>query len=589
MTDPGHTAQASLEMQQDTLAVPFTDSRRLTGPNLYFDDCGAVLESTAPPTSLQVDAWRARVVQARRLLAWPDGALAVRPHRGGAALAFAAPADQLFTATEVNEWAWSAACAMPVLHAPGHPAIRDDALAAATLKAMADNEREPALMALLGEAARHAAPVLWDDDALSIGLGATSRTWPRAALPLPEAVPWSDLQPVPVALVSGSNGKTTCVRLIAACCREHGWRSAWNCTDGLFADGVLIEAGDYSGPAGARAVLRHAQAQAAVLETARGGLMRRGLAFDRADVALVTNISADHFGEYGIDDLDGLAEAKLVLARGLKPDGVLVLNADDETLRRHAPTDVPAAWFSLDAAHPLIRMQIAAGGLACAMDGGRLLLFRQSEVHDLGAVVDMPLSVGGAARYNIANLAGAALAAAAMGVDHDAIRRTLAGFGARREDNPGRLQRWHVDGIEVLVDYAHNPEGLRGLLDVAAGMRAGQGRLGLVLGQAGNRGDAEIADLARTAASFRPQRVVLKDLDGYLRGREPGSVPVLLREALLEAGVAADDIATELAEVDAVKALLAWALPGDVLVLPVHALAAREAVTGVLDRIATAS
>ncbi len=574
-------------MRPDSVAAPFTDSRRLTGPNLYFDDCGAVLETTTAPTPAQVDAWRERVGQALRMLAWPAGALAVRPHRGGAALAFAAPADQLFTATEVNEWAWSAACAQPVLHAPGHPAIWDDALAAVTLRSMAADERDPAMIALRSEAERHATPLLWDDDSVSVGLGATSQTWPRAALPVPDKVPWSELRGMPVALVGGSNGKTTCVRLIAACCRENGWRSAWNCTDGLFADGALIEAGDYSGPAGARAVLRHAQAQAAVLETARGGLMRRGLAFDRANVALVTNISADHFGEYGIDDLDGLAEAKLVLARGLKPDGVLVLNADDETLLRHAPAGVPTAWFSLDADHPLIRAQAADGGLACAMSDERLLLYRHGAVHDLGAVAEMPLSVAAAACYNIANLAGSALAAAAMGVDLDAIRRTLAHFGARREDNPGRLQRWHVDGIEVLVDYAHNPAGLRGLLEVAAGLRAGSGRLGLVLGQAGNRGDAEIRDLALTAASFRPQHVVLKDLDGFLRGREPGSVPALLREALLETGVAAADMETVLAEVDAVRALLAWARPGDVLVLPVHALGAREAVSAILEGIAS--
>jgi cyanophycin synthetase len=565
-------------MRPEPVTAPFTDSRRLTGPNLYFDDCGAVLETTAPPTPAQVDAWRARLAQARGVLAWPDGAVTVRPHRGGAALAFAAPADQLFSATEVNEWAWSAACARPVLHAPGHPATWDDEVAAVTLKAMAGDEREPALLALIAEANRRRVPCLWDDDVVSIGVGAHAQVWPRRKLPSCNLLTWPASHSIPTALVTGSNGKTTSVRLIAACCRAQGWSSAWNCSDGLFADGQLIEPGDYSGPGGARAVLRHPGAQAAVLETARGGIMRRGLAFAAADVALVTNISADHFGEYGIDDLDGLAAAKLVLARGLRGGGTLVLNADDAVLQRHAPPDVRIAWFALDGRNERVR----GDADACFVAGERLHLRWQGMTHDLGAVSAMPLSLAGAARYNIANLAGAALAAAAMGVGVDAIRHTCASFGASRDDNPGRLQRFTLDGVEVLVDYAHNPEGLRGLLQVATALGGG-GRLGLVLGQAGNRSDADIRALARTAATFNPHHVVLKDLDGFLRGRQPGEVPALLRAELSRAGMPEAHMETVLPELDAARRLLAWARRGDVAVLPVHSLAARAALTGLLE------
>ncbi len=561
--------------------TPFEGSRRLTGPNLYFGGCGVVLETRAEPTAAQIERWRERVAWAVDALGWPEPGPVVRAHPGGAALAFRAEPDQLLTATEVNEWAWCVARAAPILHAPGHPAIDDETAALRTLRSLAAAERDPALRALVAAAATRGVDLLWDDEEVSLGLGAGSLRWPRDTLPDPRAVAWERLHRIPVALVTGSNGKTTTVRLIAACCRAQGWRSGHNCTDGLFLDGALVEPGDWSGPAGARAVLRHEQVDAAVLETARGGILRRGLAFDAADVAVVTNISVDHFGEYGIASLADLAQVKLVVARGLRPAGRLVLNADDPELRAAAPAHPTLAWFAAELDDPFLTAQCAQGRSICGVRQGRLVLVRAGLGHDLGAVADMPLSVAGAARYNIANLAAAALAAEALGIAPTAIATTFAHFGSRRSDNPGRLQRWSLGGAEVLIDYAHNPAGLEGLLAVARAL--GGQRLGLLLGQAGNRGDAEIAELARTAARFSPDVVVLKDLDGYLRGRAPGEVPRLLGTELERSGVPAARIRTVLPERSAARTLLALARAGDVLVMPMHALAARTALTRLLD------
>ena len=201
-----------------------------------------------------------------------------------------------------------------------------------------------------------------DDDTLSIGEGRGSRAWPSGALPAPAAVPWAALQAIPKALVTGSNGKTTSVRLLAAALRAQGLHVGHSCTDGVFVDGVAIASGDWSGPAGARSVLRHPQVEAAVLETARGGILRRGLAVTRADVALVTKISADHFGEYGVHDLDDLAQVKLTVARAIDARGLLVLNADDAVLRCHAALlTCPLAWFARDDDHPVLQAQRAGG------------------------------------------------------------------------------------------------------------------------------------------------------------------------------------------------------------------------------------
>lgn len=538
-----------------------------------------------------LDAWRARVDEARGFLRWPKAATVVRRHARGAALALAAPLDQLFSATEVNEWALLAALpsarqALPAFHAPGHAAPWDRDSAEQTLRRYAAAERRPPLVALEAAAQAHGVRLLIDDEELSLGGGAGCRSWPLAALPTPDAVDWNALHDIPVALVTGSNGKTTTVRLLAAMLQAQGRRCAYSCTDGLFANGERLRGGDYSGPAGARAVLRHPHAEAAVLETARGGILRRGLALRRADVAVVTNISVDHFGEYGIHDLDGLADAKLVVARTLHSVAApLVLNADDSVLRRRAPRDgVTLAWFALDDAHAELRAHRAQGGATCGIADDVLRLHWRGATVELGAVEQMPLSFAGRARYNLANIAAASLAAAAMGVPFEVIKEVLTRFGRNHADNPGRLQHWDHDGIRVFVDYAHNADGLRGLLEVANAQRAEPGRLGLLLGQAGNREDAEIRELAAVVAKFLPDRIVLKELSGMLRGRVPGEVPALLREALLQHAVPAAALQTCFDEEAAARSLLTWARAGDVVVLPLHGPAARDTIVALLDR-----
>lgn len=571
--------------------LPFDDSRRLTGFNVYFRGIGAALETSAiAPDDDLLDGWRTRVAQMRAALGWPDAPLAVRRHASGASLALQAPLDQLFTATEVNEWAWlatlSARRGVDVgLHAPGHPPAWDESSALTTLRAFADAERQPALLALAQAAEQHQVSVLIDDAAVSLGMGSGMRCWPRAQPPAPAEVPWAALHDVPLALVTGSNGKTTTVRLLAAMLRAQGWCTGHSCTDGVFVDGVPVEAGDFSGPAGAREVLRQPHVQAAVLETARGGMLRRGLAVERADVAVVTNVSDDHFGEYGIHDLPALAEVKLTVARALAPGAPLVVNADDAVLVARASAWSPSlAWFALDDAHPVLQASRARDGSTCGADGDRLRLFHRGVAHDLGSIAAMPLSFAGAARYNVANIAAATLAAAILGVSAATIADVLARFGASHADNPGRLQHWRFGDLQVFVDYAHNPDGLRGLLGVATRLR-GLGRLGLVLGQAGNREDADIRELAAVAAGFRPDRVLLKDIAGYMRGREPGEIARLLRDELLTQALPAQAIAECLDELDATRSLLAWAHDGDVLVLPIHGVLARRAVVDLMDRL----
>ncbi len=410
-------------------------------------------------------------------------------------------------------------------------------------------------------------------------------------LPEPGDVPWAALRDIPTAIVTGSNGKTTTVRLIAACAQAHGWHAGFNCTDGVFVDGEALLGGDYSGPAGARRVMRDRQVEAAVIESARGGILRRGLAIWRAQVAVVTNVSPDHFGEYGIYDLDGLADLKLSVAAVVDAEGLLVLNADDallsnkvRDLKRRYGRCPPLGWFALDADHPRLREHREAGGSTCGVRNRRLALTHAGTTHDLGVVAAMPLTVDSRATYNTANLAAAALSAIKLGIAVPTITTVFARFGANAADNPGRLMRYNVGGVCVLVDYAHNPDGLRGLLQVARHLRREGGRLALLLGHAGNRQDEDLKAVARVAAESRPDLIVVKEDESMLRGRAPGEIPAILRATLLECGLPDSALPVRMSELEAATYALDWARPGDVLVLPMHSTVARSSIVALLER-----
>jgi cyanophycin synthetase len=560
----------------------------------------------------EISAWRARVEHVGADLGWADRRCVARRHARGVLLAISAPTDQLLLATEVNEWAL---CATLTQRDPKRWAGLEDALVTAAMensnpdaalapdllpvieesaararfKKLSALEASPKLRALIKEARDRSLPHFADDTELTLGAGRGGRSFLLERLPAADEVPWDELSDIPTALVTGSNGKTTTVRLVAACARQHGWRPGYNCTDGVFIGEETVANGDYSGPAGARLVMRDRRTEAAILEVARGGILRRGLAVARADAAVVTNISSDHFGEYGVDDLAGLADVKLSVAAVLAARGCLVLNADDALLRTKARElalryglIANTAWFARDADQSHLRKYRAQGAATCGVRDGRLWLHRIDREQDLGLVTAMPLSIGGIAAYNVANLAAAALLAVSLGISAASIAAVFARFGEKTADNPGRMMRFEFKGAHVLIDYAHNPDGLRGFLSVATQLR-GKSRLGLLLGHAGNRQDADIAELARVAAEFHPDLIVVKENETQLRGRAPGEIIGIIRNELLRLGLAESALPVRDNELDAARCALEWARPGDVLALPLHSPKARAAVVSILQ------
>jgi cyanophycin synthetase len=562
--------------------MPPLDSRRLTGPGLLLDRAGAVLDVALPDAGegeALIGLWREELERLFAALGWAGETVAVRRFPGGANLAFTAPPDVLYAATEVNDQAWATAEARRAGRQV--PPFEETV---ARLAGEIASERNPALLALLAEARRRGVACLAGDGLVTVGLGAGSRTWPDDALPSPAEVDWSTVHDVPVLLVTGTNGKTTTVRLLAAIAREAGITAGTTSTDRVEVAGEMLDDGDCSGPMGARTLLRDRRVELGILETARGGLLRRGLAVERADAALVTNIADDHLGEFGIGDLAALAEAKLVVTRVIGPQGRVVLNADDPQLAERgsrpgafraplAPAApmapmAPVIWFTLDEANPLVRSHLENGGEAWLIQDGGLVHARGPHRAPLLPVADIPLALGGAARYNVANALAAAALAAAIGLPAAAIAAGLRRVHPTPDDNPGRTNLLERDGVHILLDYAHNPHGLSALLELAATLPA-ERRL-IILGHAGDREDQAIRDVARTAWTFHPDRVIVKELPSMLRGRAPGEVPALFLDELRRLGAQEETLAEAPDEPAAVREALAWARPGDLLVLLVH-------------------
>jgi UDP-N-acetylmuramyl tripeptide synthase len=542
------------------------DSRRLTGPGLVLDRPGAVADVRVADDRRDelIAAWRDAATRMLGAVGWGDERVVARRFAGGASLAITAPPDSLYSATDLNEWAWAAAEA--AVQRQPEPEFGP---AADRLRVAIAGERNPALLAIRSAARSRGLTFLSGEEMISVGAGTGVLCWPVTDLPAPDSIDWSRAHDIPVALVTGSNGKTTVVRLLAAMATAAGRVTGVTSTEGVFVRGEPVVEGDYSGPEGTRLALRRAEVDTAILETARGGLLRRGLTVERADVAVVTNIAADHLGEFGVQDLRQLAETKLLVARAIGPGGRVVLNADDPVLvEASVAVRAPIVWFSLDAGNAVIRRHTEVGGTAAVVDGDGLVLVPGAEREGVARVAEMPLASGGAARYNVANALAATAAAGGLGIPLDAVRATLCRFGRDPADNPGRANVYDLGGIRIVVDYAHNPHGMAAL---AAALDAlpSERRL-LMLGQAGDRDDAAIRELARAALALRPDRVLVKEMDAYLRGRAPGEVPALMADELRRAGLPEGAISTPGTEIPAVREALRWARPGDLLVLTLH-------------------
>jgi cyanophycin synthetase len=528
------------------------NARRITGRHLLLARPGAAAEVVLDPDD-PADALASYLDRVASVLAAVGlpAAVLVRRWEGpaalrGASVAVELPEDALLAGAEALERAAASA--------------GGDTIDAVRWYLRLD----PALVDALAWAAARGLPAFHDDDGFTLGMGRFARTWRDA--PSVEALAACDARAIPFVYVTGTNGKTTTARWLTRMLRAGGYEAGQTSSDGVVIGDRWIDRGDCTGPGGARLLLRDPAVDAAVVEVARGGLLRRGLVLDAADVAIVTNVGEDHLGEWGIFDAAGMAEVKFVVADALREGGVLVANANCATSVAEVARvvarrpDLRVRWVGRDA-----RVEREWLWLGDA---------------PLVAVADVPMALGGLAAYNLENALAAALAAAALGVSDAAIAAAIREFRPDPRDNPGRTNLFSVGAATVLLDFAHNPEAMAALARFAA--RWPPGRRTVVVGLAGDRTDALVRTFAREIAPIAPDRVVLKELPKYRRGRPPGEVRAMLREELEASGVAPAAIVDIEDEDDAVRATLSALVAGELLILCVHE-DAPAAVQRVLD------
>ena len=378
---------------------------------------------------------------------------------------------------------------------------------------------------------------------------------------------------VPIAAITGTNGKTTTARILAHIAKMAGYTPGLTSTDGVYIDGQRTVEGDMTGPVSARMVLSDPQIDMAVLETARGGLLRAGMGVSEVNVGAVLNIQADHLGMKGIDTLEQLAEVKRIVVE-IATD-CAVLNADDPlVLKMSGHVDAKAiCYVSVNPSHPLVREHIRAEGRACALEAG--INGQMITLYDKGNHIPLlwthliPATLEGRARHNVQNAMFAAAMAFSLGIKLDAIRQGLRTFGSTFFQAPGRMNVFDEHPFKVLFDYGHNAHAVGAMADLAQRLDV-SGRRIVVLAAPGDRRDEDIADIAHAVAGKFDHYICRRD-DG-LRGRDGDEIPLMLARTLMADGVPEAAIEQIPDEQKAIDAALRMGEPGDLLLIFADAL-----------------
>lgn len=364
---------------------------------------------------------------------------------------------------------------------------------------------------------------------------------------------------IPLAAVTGTNGKTTVVRLIAHTLALTGRKVGYTTTSGIYLNDSCILKGDNTGAVSASLVLSHPEAEAAVLETARGGILRRGLGYDLADVGVITNVTEDHLGLDGIETLEDLAYVKALVIEAVKPRGCAVLNADDAMtpyFLERARCNV--FLFSRNVNNPLLQSHLQRGENAAFFHEGALHVQYLSQPSLLMRVTEVPITYNGTAFCNIENALAACAALMGLGIPLHSIRRGLATFTPDEKHNPGRFNIFEGNGLKVMLDYGHNIAGYEQA--IAFLEKQGARRLVGVIGVPGDRQDAAVKKIGALCAQHFQKLYIKEDID--LRGRKPGVVAELLKSAAQEANPQID-LRICLREEDALKQALDSGQAGD--------------------------
>jgi cyanophycin synthetase len=369
---------------------------------------------------------------------------------------------------------------------------------------------------------------------------------------------------IPVISVTGTNGKTTTVRLLSNILQKQNLVVGMTSTEGIYINNRLLCKGDLSGPHSAQVVLRHPEVQVAVLETARGGILRAGLGYDYADVAIITNISEDHLGQYGIDTIEDLTKVKSLVAEAVHKHSYVVLNADDHYVSSIARnTKGRVIYFSTRLKNRKVCKHLAIGGSAVVADKGRILICTGAKSSFVCHFNKIPLTWGGKAEHNVQNVLAAVAGGYALGYSAGQIRKALCGYGQYPLDNLGRLECSELEGVKVILDYGHNPAGIRETINTLKKIK--HRKIIGCIGLPGDRSDTTVRNLAKEAAKGFDILYIKEDSD--LRGRKPGEVAKIIYDQALKEGKSPKSLKIVLKEAEAFQEALKEAESGDIVII----------------------
>ncbi|MBK6834640.1 MAG: cyanophycin synthetase [Bacteroidetes bacterium] len=336
---------------------------------------------------------------------------------------------------------------------------------------------------------------------------------------------------IPIIAVTGTNGKTTTTRLIAHIVKNNGFRVGFTTSDGIYVQNSMLTKGDTTGPVSAEFILKDPTVEFAVLETARGGILRSGLGFGKCDVAVVTNIQEDHMGLSDINTLKDMANVKGVVARAVKRDGYVVLNADNEHTVSIAKTvDCKIAYFSMDEHNPVIVEHCKSGGIAAIYENGFITIKKGDWKFRVEKASHVPLTFGGKVTFMIYNVLAATLATYVYGFTIEDIKLNLNTFIPSAVQTPGRMNIFDFKEYKVLIDFAHNADGFRGIKEFLSTIESPY-KIGIITGT-GDRRDDDIRDMGRISAQMFDHIIIRQDK--FLRGRLAEDIVKLLVEGINE-------------------------------------------------------
>lgn len=367
---------------------------------------------------------------------------------------------------------------------------------------------------------------------------------------------------IPLISVTGTNGKTTTTRLIGHVLQQMGYKVGMTSTDGIYVDGKCIDKGDDTGFYSAKSILQNKDVEIAVLETARGGLIRRGLAYDVADVSVITNITEDHIGLDDIRDMEELSFVKSLVGEAVKEDGYVVINGDDEWSKKIlSRIKAQVIFFSKNKENPLIQKNIQSKGIAIYINNGALWVTNSMREYKILDIKSIPIALNGILEFNIENAMAACSALVGLGVDYCMISKGFKTFKLNNECNSGRFNFYDLDGIKVILDYGHNIEGYKSVINALSKIE--REHLTGIIGVPGDRTDEIMMKIGKLCGEAM-DRIIIKE-DDDKRGRETGEVAKILERGILDSGNKKYEICLD--EVEALKKSLSSSAPGDLIIL----------------------